>query len=41
MDIGVKKYKINNGLKGDHPLNHVKFFDPDNKQKGSYILDKV
>jgi hypothetical protein len=27
QDIGVKKFKINHGLKTGHPLQHVKFFD--------------
>ena len=37
-DIGVKKYIITNGLKGDHPLNHVKFFDKKGHKKQSYVL---
>ena len=30
-DIGLKKYKIHHGMKNDHPLNHVKFFDKKDK----------
>ena len=38
IDIGIKKYTINHGLKHDHPLNHVKFFDKKGHKKQSYVL---
>ena len=37
-EIGVKKYIINHGLKNDHPLNNVKFFDKKGDKKESYHL---
>ena len=36
--IGVKKFIINHGLKKDHPLNNVKFFDKKSGIKNSYNL---
>lgn len=39
-DIGIKKYTINHGLKRDHPLNNVKFFDKKGYKKESYYLVK-
>ena len=38
-EIRLKKFKINYGLKDDHPLNHVKFFDK-KRDPGSYKLDQ-
>jgi len=37
-EVGVKKYTINHGLKRDHPLNNVKFFDKKGHKKESYPL---
>jgi len=41
-DIGVKKFVINHGLKeGDHPLNHVKFFNKRSDAAYSLPLRKL
>merc|ERR1712166_1162985 len=34
-EVGIKKYTINHGLKRDHPLNNVKFFDKKGHKKES------
>lgn len=39
-EIGIKKFKINHGLKKDHPLTSTKFFDKKGVTNTSYKLDQ-
>ena len=39
-EIGIKKFKINHGLKKDHPLTSTKFFDKKGATNTSYKLDQ-
>ena len=39
-DIAVKKFKINHGLSGDHPLHYVKFYDNKDLSYGSFKLNE-
>jgi len=39
-DICVKKIKINHGLKNDHPLNHVMFFNTKDSNASAKRLNK-
>ena len=37
-EIALKKFKIHHGMKADHPLNHVKFFDRKGDKQEAYYL---
>jgi len=38
--VAIKKFKINNGLGNDHPLNHVKFYDLRAQPCNAYYLEE-
>ena len=40
-EIGIKKYKINQGLKLAHPLEHTLFFDKKSQNDKPHKLDKI
>jgi len=39
-DLAVWKFKITHGLKNDHPLNHVRFFDHRSQNQECFKLQK-
>lgn len=39
-EIAIRKYKIHHGMKKDHPINYVKFFDRKGEKKEAYYLMK-